>query len=79
MRRTDGDKPATKQDLDELEAHIVGAIAKTLEENYPTKQDLKQAEQNLGKKIDNLSADVSGLRNRVIDVELKTALRPTHA
>lgn len=44
MKQPDGQKPATKGDLDELGAQIIGAISNELE-HYPTKEDLNQVEQ----------------------------------
>lgn len=78
MKHVDRQKPATKDDLDELGAQIIGAISKELE-NYATKEDLKQVEQRLSNKIDKLSYDVSGLRNRVIDVEMKQGAPHVHS
>lgn len=86
-KKTDLDSPATKRDLEDMGAHIVGAISKTLEEyatkedlkNLATRQDLRHVEERLTVKIDNVAADVSGLRNRVIDLEMKHASPHPHS
>lgn len=77
------DQPATKRDVDELAGQIIGAITETLKE-YATKEDMKhlstkidKVEERLGAKIDNLGSDVSNLRDRVIDLELKQGSRHT--
>lgn len=85
-RKINLDRPATKRDLEDMGAHIVGAISKTLEEyatkddlkNLATKDDLRHVEEKLSKKIDNVASDVSGLRNRVIDLEMKHASPHPH-
>lgn len=77
MKRIDRQKPATKEDLDELAAQIILGISKELE-NYPTKEDLKETEDRLSHKIDKLSYDVSGLRNRVVNLEIKNGTPHAH-
>ncbi len=78
-------KPTTVGDLDDLAAHIITAITKTLED-YPTKEDLKKevdrVEQKfdekfggLEKKVDKIDYDVSDIRRRVIDLEVDTVPR----
>ncbi len=76
MNKIDPKKLVTKEDLDELETHIIVAVGKALEETKTElktefRTDMKQMEERLSHKIDNLSSDVSGLRNRVIDLEIK--------
>jgi hypothetical protein len=66
MKKNDLQRPATKGDLGELCGQMIGAVGKALED-YPTKDDV----QHLEDKIDDLSADVSGLRNRVVNLEMK--------
>lgn len=39
--------PATKGDLDDAVGYIVSSVGKTLEENYPTKDDLNDGLNNL--------------------------------
>jgi len=72
-KNQNGKRPTTKEDLDTLEAHLVDAIAKTLE-SYPTKEDLKELATKedlkaLEKKIDTVDYNVSDIRRRVIDLE----------
>ena len=75
--------PATKGDLEDMGAYIVGAIAKTLEEyatkddvkHLATRDDLKTTEQHLEAKIDAFGGDVSDLRRRVRDLETDTITR----
>ncbi len=76
MKNVDASRAVTKGDLDELETHIIIAMGKTIEEaktelKTEFKTDMSQMEDRLSNKIDNLSSDVSGLRNRVIDLEIK--------
>lgn len=66
--------PATKGDLDNLGAHIITAISKTLED-YPTKENLKAVERKLEGKIDDVASDGSDIRRRVIDLEADTVSR----
>lgn len=81
--KTNLDAPSTKRDVEDMGAHIVSAIAKTLED-YATKDDLKKlatkddlnaVEKKLGDKIDNLGADTSELKRRVRDLEADTITR----
>lgn len=72
MKKVDENRPTTKRDLDELESHIIIAVGKAIEE---AKTELKT---ELGAKIDTLSSDVSGLRNRVIDLEIKHGSPHSH-
>lgn len=76
-------QPSTKRDLEDMAAHIITAISKTLED-YPkkedlkklaTKEDLKSFEKKLGDKIDDVGSDVSDLRRRVRDAEADTVTR----
>ncbi|MBI2405386.1 hypothetical protein HYV22_04410 [Candidatus Gottesmanbacteria bacterium] len=76
MKKVDENRPTIKKDLDELESHIIIAVGKAIEETKTElktefKTDMNQMEGRLSRKIDNLSSDVSGLRNRVIDLEIK--------
>jgi hypothetical protein len=66
--------PTTLKDLDDLGAHIITAIGKTLED-YPTKDDLKATEKRFEGKIDDVASDVSDIRRRVIDLETDTVTR----
>ncbi len=66
--------PTTLKDLDDLAAHIITAISKTLED-YPTKDDLKIETHRLEGKIDDVASDVSEIRRRVIDLETDTVTR----
>lgn len=78
MKKRNLNAPTTLRDLDDLGAHIITAISKTLE-NYPTKDDLKRelkaTEERLEGKIDDVAADVSDIRRRVIDLETDTITR----
>ncbi len=83
MKKTGRDlkRSVTLGDLDDLGAQIITVITKTLQE-YPTKEDLKQAigrvEQkvdNLGKKVDKMSYELSDVHRRVIDLEVDTVPR----
>ena len=75
-------QPATKGDLEELLAQLLIAMSKT----FATKEDLKQSvtglenrinnvEKTLGAKIDNLGAEESENRRRIIDLETESATR----
>lgn len=70
MRKRNLNAPTTLRDLDDLGAHIITAISKTLED-YATKEDSKRLEG----KIDDVAADVSDIRRRVIDLETDTVTR----
>lgn len=78
MKKRNLSAQTTLKDLDDLGAHIITAISKTLE-NYPTKDDLKRelkaTENRLEAKIDDVAADVSEIRRRVIDLETDTVTR----
>lgn len=87
MKKRNLNAPTTLKDLDDLGAQIVTAISKVLEE-YPTKKDLdkklekfatkddvKAVERNLEGKIEDVAADVSDIRRRVIDLETDTVTR----
>ncbi len=75
--------PATKADVEDVGAHIVGAISKVLEEyatkedlkSLATKEDLNKVEKKLEGKIDDVASDVSEIRRRVIDLERDTITR----
>ena len=89
-KRVNLDAPSTKRDMEDMGAHIVSAIAKTLED-YATKEDLKKlatkedikdlridlkaTEKKLGDKIDDLGADISEHRRRIRDLETDTVTR----
>lgn len=83
LAKSNLDTPSTKRDLEDMGAHIISAIAKTLEEyatkedvkKLATKEDLKAVEKKLGDKIDNQGSDVSELRRRVSDLEADTVTR----
>ncbi len=79
------DSPSTKRDLEDMAAHIVSAIAKTLEE-YPTKDDMKSGLDSVKnelkadivrveEKIDDLSSDISDHTRRIRDLETDTITR----
>lgn len=84
MKKRNLNAAATVKDLDDLGAHIVTAISKTLEdyptkeyldkklENFVTKDDLKATEKKLEGRIEDVAADVSDIRRRVIDLETDT-------
>lgn len=74
MKKRNLNAPTTLKDLDDLATHIITAISKTLED-YPTKEDLKATERRLEDKIDDVAADVSDIRRRVIDLETDTVTR----
>lgn len=85
--RRDLTQPSTKGDLDDMAAHIITAIGKTLEEyatkedvqKLASKEDLKQLDtkvDTLSNKVDKLSYDVSDIRRRVIDLEVETKIPP---
>ncbi len=74
MKRRNLNAPTTLRDLDDLGAHIITSISKVLE-NYPTKDDLKVTEKRLEGKIEDVAADVSDIRRRVIDLETDTVSR----
>ena len=86
-KNQDSNRPTIKEDLDNLEAHLIDAISKTLDQ-YPPKEDLKgelgpmekRLEQKINtveKKVDNLDYKVSDIHRRVIDLE--TIDPPTRA
>ena len=83
MKKRNFNAPTTLKDLDDLGTHIIVAISKTLED-YATKEDLKNLFQKedlnvaVGKlegKIDDVAADVSEIRRRVIDLETDSVSR----
>lgn len=78
MKKRNLNAPATKGDIDDAVAQIATAMSKTLED-YPTKEDLKRelkaTEQRLEGKIEDVAADVSDIRRRVIDLETDTVTR----
>lgn len=83
MKKRNLSAPTTLKDLDDLGAHIITAISKTLEDyatkedlkKLVTKEDLKATEQRLEGKIEDVAADVSDIRRRVIDLETDTVTR----
>jgi len=79
MKKRNPKAPTTLKDLDDLGTHIIVAISKTLED-YATKEDLKQLAKSedlkrVEDKVDGLSADVSEIRRRVIDLETDSVSR----
>lgn len=74
MKKRNLNAPTTLKDLDDLGSHIITAISKTLED-YPKKEDLKKEVDKLEGKIDDVAADVSDIRRRVIDLETDTITR----
>ncbi len=74
MKKRNLNAPATKGDIDDAVAQIGIVIAKTLED-YPKKEDLKKEVDRLEGKIDDVAADVSDIRRRVIDLETDTITR----
>lgn len=78
MKKRNLNAPTTLKDLDDLASHIITAISKTLED-YPKKEDLKKelkaTEDRLDAKIEDVAADVSDIRRRVIDLETDTVTR----
>lgn len=87
MKKRNLNAPTTLKDLDDLGTHIITAIGKTLED-YPTKDDLKKelskfatkddlkaVKQSVEGKIDDVAADVSDIRRRVIDLETDSVTR----
>lgn len=87
-KNRNGKRPTTKDDLDTLEAHLVDALAKTLD-HYTTKENLKGLAtkedlkglagkfDKLEEKVDKIDYNVSDIRRRVIDLE--TIDPPTRA
>lgn len=74
MKKRNLNAPTTLKDLDDMAAHIITAISKTLED-YPKKEDLKKEVDRLEDKIDDVAVDVSEIRRRVIDLETDTVTR----
>lgn len=82
--KSDLDMPTTKRDLEDLGAHIILAVSKTMED-LATKEDIKRLETNtndlatdikkLENKVDLMGGDVSDIRRRVIDLETDTPTR----
>lgn len=74
---------ATVKDLDDLGAHIITAISKTLEDyttkddlkSLATKDDLKREVGRLEGKIDDVASDVSDIKRHVSDLEADTITR----
>jgi len=83
MKKRNLNAPTTLKNLDDLGAHIITAISKTLED-YATKEDLKKlvtkddlkaTEKRLEGKIEDVASDVLEIRRRVIDLETDTVTR----
>lgn len=88
MKKTSLDAPTTKRDLEDLGAHIITAVSKTMEdfatkkdlENLATKKDLENLAtkadlKKLEEKVDLMGGDISDIRRRVIDLETDTPTR----
>ncbi len=67
MKKSDLQKPSTKQDIEEAVAQIVGAVNKVLE-NKADKDDIKI----LDTKVDQISSNVSDIKRRLTDLEQDT-------